>query len=105
MVFPPLANEYFVASHGYWVLAFNVSNSKSGSLSSERTLNCSAKELESKGLKLLVKVTPVLPSMVTTEPVAAEEAPSRGHHHADRETRQGSQHNSYFSIHFLPLYC
>jgi hypothetical protein len=75
-VFPLFENEYFVASQGYWVLDFNVSNSKSGSLTSERTLSCSAKELESKGLKLLVNVTPVFPSMVTGVPVAPEAAPT-----------------------------
>ena len=58
------------------MLVFNVSNSKSGSLTSERTLNWSAKELEEKGLKLSVNVTPVLPSRVITELLAAEAAPT-----------------------------
>jgi hypothetical protein len=57
-------------------LDFKVSNSMSGSLTSERTLNSVANELESKGLKLLVKVTPVLPSRVNTELAAADATPT-----------------------------
>ena len=64
-VLPPLVHAYDFASHGYWTPAFKELNSISGSYTSEHTLICLQNELESTGLKLSVKVTPVLFSNVS----------------------------------------
>ena len=104
-VLPPLDHAYVVASHGYDVPALSVSNSNSGSYTSERTLICVANEFESNGLKLSVKVTPVLPSNVTKWALAPDAAlrpalmtmPSVKHDIAVKTTAS-------FSKHIFPLY-
>jgi len=61
---------------------------------SERTLICVANELESNGLKLSVKVTPVLFSNVKVELAPEGGGEARAHDNAKCQTRHRREDNS-----------